>query len=814
MTSAPRPATAASTFSLLWLEQFGQDVSFAFRTLAKSKGFTTVAILTLALGIGATTTIFSVVNALILRPLQYDSPGQLVQVWEKPATRESNWVSPGILTDWRTHATLFEGFAGYTNAARNLTGVGEPVRVTGLRMSANGLHLLRAKPILGRIFAPDEDQAGKDKVIVLTHQFWQRQFGGATDIVGRTIALNGQGFTVIGVLAAGFLPYEQQLFVIPLVLTDAQKQNRGGHFLQVTARLKPGVSLAQGQAELVALANHSRALYPEWKKDWTAALVPLNEQLVSNLRPALLILLGAVGFVLAIACANVANLLLARAASREKEIALRLALGAGRGRIIRQLLAESVVLSVGGGVLGLAVSFWAIRGLRQLIGAMNFARANEIALDANVLGIAFLIAVGTGICFGLVPAIQASRPELTGALKDAARGSGARGDRLRSGLIAAEVALSLVLLVGSVLLLTSFYRLLNVPPGFNPDSALTLQLSIPDSRYPDNAKRVEFFNRVADRVATLPGVVAAGFVDYMPLAGGQSDRFVRIPGWVGDKEPGFDADNSACTPDWFRAMGVPLKLGRFFDARDLAPDRRVAIINEAMVRACFPDGSPLGRTLVYDNLAWEIVGVIGDVRARGLNRDAQPIVYRPVPQDSWNGGTLVVRTTVTPMALAETVRKAILEIDSEQPVANIRPLADVVAGSMSDRRLTVTLLAVFAAAALVLAAIGLYGVIAYAVGQRTREFGIRVALGATKGDVLGLVLRRGLVLTGIGIAAGVAGSLALTGLLTRYLFEVKPTDPVTFVEVSLLLLAVALFASWLPARRAAKVDPMIALRCE
>jgi putative ABC transport system permease protein len=283
---------------------------------------------------------------------------------------------------------------------------------------------------------------------------------------------------------------------------------------------------------------------------------------------------------------------------------------------------------------------------------------------------------------------------------------------------------------------------------------------------------------------------------------------------VGDKDPGFDADYSACTADWFRAMGIPLKLGRFFDARDLAPDRRVAIINEAMVRACFPDGSPLGRTLVYDNLAWEIVGVIGDVRARGLNRDAKPIVYRPVPQDSWNGGTLVVRTTVTPMALAETVRKAILELDSEQPVANIRPLADVVAGSMSDRRLTVTLLAIFAAAALVLAAIGLYGVIAYAVGQRTREFGIRVALGATKGDVLGLVLRRGIVLTGIGIIAGVAGSLALTGLLTRYLFEVKPTDPVTFVEVSLLLLAVALFASWLPARRAAKVDPMIALRCE
>ncbi len=808
MTSSTRSAPA------LWLEQFGQDIAFAFRTLAKSKGFTAVAVLTLALGIGATTTIFSAVNALILQPLQYESPGQLVQVFEEPRPGAQNPVSPGIFTDWTTKTTLFEGFAAYTGADLNLTGAGEPVRISGVRMSANGLQLLRAKPILGRIFAADEGETGKDKVIVLTHQLWQRQFGGATDIVGREISLNDQKYTVIGVLPPGFLPFEQQLFVVPFVIANNQKENRGGHFLRVNARLKPGVTLAQAQAELVNLANNSRALYPDWKKTWSARIVPLNEQLVANLRPALLILLGAVGFVLAIACANVANLLLARAASREKEVAVRLALGASRGRIIRQLLAESFVLSMGGGLLGLAFAFWSTGALRRLIGGMNFARASEISLDGTVLGVALVVAVGTGICFGLAPALQASRPELTGALKDAARGSGARGDRLRSTLIAAEVALSLVLLVGSALLLHSFFRLLDVSPGFNPESALTMQLSVPDARYPDNAKRVEFFNKVADRVATLPGVTVAGLVDNLPLSGGQSDTFVRIPGWAGDKDPGYDADYAACTPDWFRAMGIPLKAGRAFDARDLAPDRRVAIINEAMVRACFPDGNPLGRTLVYNNVAWEIVGVIGDVRARALSRDAQSIVYRPVPTDPWRNATLVVRTSGPPMALAETIRKAIKEIDAEQPVANIRPLTDVVTGSISDRRLTATLLAVFAAAALVLAAIGLYGVIAYAVGQRTREFGIRVALGATKGDVLGLVLRRGLLLTGIGIVAGVAGSLALTGLLSRYLFNVKPTDPVTFIEVSLLLLAVALLASWLPARRAAKVDPMVALRCE
>lgn len=808
------PTRRTPRLSALWLEQFRQDVRFAFRTLAKSKGFTVVAILTLALGIGGTTTIFSVVNATILKPLPYENPGQLVQVFEQPSPGEQNSVSPGIFNDWCTHATLFEGFAASTGSDLNLTGAGEPVRISGLRMSANGLHLLRAKPILGRIFAADEEVKGKDKVIVLTHQLWQRQFAGDREVVGRALSLNGEVYTVIGVLPPGFLPFDSQLYIVPLVLNESQFQNRGGHYLRVNARLKPGVSVAQGEAELSALAASSRTLYPDWKKNWSVMLVPMDEQLVSTLRPALLILLGAVGLVLVIACANVANLLLSRAASREKEMAVRLALGAGRSRIIRQLLTESVTLALGGGLLGLAFSFWATRGLRHVIGSMNFARAHEISLDGTVLGLALTVAVATGICFGLAPAIHASRPELNGALKDAARGSGARGDKLRSILIAGQVGLSLVLLVGSALLLHSFYRLLNVPTGFNSEQALTLQLSLPDSRYSNNTKRIECFNQIATRVAALPGVTAAGLIDAMPFLGNQSDRFVRIPGWAGDRDPGLDVDQSACTPDWFRAMGVPLKLGRPFDARDIAPDRRTAMINEAMVRACFPEGNPLGRTLVYDNVAWEIVGVVGDIRSRGLHREARPIVYRPVPPDAWRNASLVVRTRGEPLAFADSVRRAILEIDHDQPVANVRTLSELVGRSLGDRRLTAMLLTLFALTALALAAIGLYGVIAFAVGQRTREFGIRFALGATRGHVLRLVLQRGLMLTLIGLAAGVAGSLALTQFLARYLYDVKPTDPLTFSTVSLLLLAVASFASWLPARRAAKVDPVVALRSE
>jgi predicted permease len=797
----------------LWLDQFLGDCRYTLRALLRQRGFTLVAVLTLALAIGSTTAIFSVVNALVLKPLPYEQPGQLVQVFEAPRPGSTNAVSPGIFTDWRTHATLFEGFAALRTIDLNLTGTGTPLRLNGLRMSANGLKLMRARPVLGRIFAPDEDEVGKDKVIVLTHQLWQRQFGGAADIVGKTISLNSEAYTVIGVLPPGFLPFEQNQFVLPLPFQNGWTEQRGGHFLRVYARLKPGVTIEQARAELAALAERSKPLYPEWKRTWSATAIPLAEQLVSDIKPALLVLLGAVGLVLLIGCANVANLLLARAAGRAKEIALRAALGASRARVIRQLLAESLILSLLGGLLGLAFAFWSTSALRSVISGMNFARAHEISLDGTVLLAATAISVVTGIVFGLVPALHASRVELTHALKEGARGSAGGGGKLRSGLIVGEVALSLLLLVGAGLLIRSFTRLLDVAPGFEPRQALTLQLSLADTKYPDNASRAGFFLRVAERVATLPGVAAAGLASSLPLTG-VSDQFVRIPGWAGDRDPGYDADYDICTPDFFRAMGIPLRRGRFFEPADLTGTRRAALINEKMAQTCFPNEDPIGRQLVYGKEMYDIVGVVGDVRMRRLNRDVTGMVYRSMSADSWRGATLVVRTTGDPAALGEVVRKAILELDPEQPVSNVRTLQQVVARSVGDRRLTMLLLGLFATAALALAAVGLYGIVAYAVVQRTREIGIRVALGANRQNVVGLMLSQGMKLVVIGLGLGLAGAFGLTPLLQSLLYDIKPIDPLSFSVVSLALLLVAFLASWIPARRAARVDPMVALRAE
>ncbi len=791
------------------------DLKFAFRQLLKNPGFTAVAVLTLALGIGANTAIFSVVNTMLLKPLPYEQPGQLVQLFEAPTPGGQNPVSPGVFFDWREQGTSFDGFAAYNSVELNFTGAGEPERLNGVRMSANGLHVLRARPVLGRIFAPDEDQAGKEKVIVLTHHLWQRRFGGERDVVGRTVLLNDESYTIIGVLPAGFLPFESQEFVVPYVAQPYWRNKRDGHWLRVMARLKPGVPIEQGTAELDAVVQRIKPLYPTWKQNWGVTVTPLQEQLVQGIKPALLVLLGAVGLVLLIACTNVANLLLAKASARQKEMAIRAALGASRVRIVQQLLTESVLLSLLGAGLGLLFAFWSVSGLRQVLGSMNAARAHEVTLDAGVLGLALVVSVMTGLAFGLAPALQASRPNLNHALKDAARGSATGGNRLRSSLIVGEVALALMLLVGAGLLLHSFSRLLNVSPGFNPQRALTMQLSLSDQKYPDNPRRVAFYNRVAERVAALPGVEAAGLSQSLPLLGGAPDMFFRISGRANHREPGYLALFDYCTADYFRAMEIPLLRGRVFTEHEVATAARVAIINAAAAREFFPDEDPLGRQIGQNTNMWEIVGIVGDVRMRGLTRPLKPMLYRPqVPDDAWHSATLVVRTHSSPLALAESVRRVIQEIDPAQPVTNVRTLDDVVDASVAERRLTVVLLGSFAAVALLLAAIGLYGVIAYVVTQRTREFGIRFALGARRRDVLQLVLSQGMKLVVIGLALGVVGAFSLTHLLTKLLYEIKPSDPLTFVGVSAVLLVVALFASWLPARRAAKVDPMEALRTE
>ena len=794
------------------------DLKFAFRQLLKHPGFTTVAVLTLALGIGATTAIFCVVDGVLLKPLHYDQPGQLAQVWEAPSPGKRNSVSPGVFLDWKRQSVTFDSIAAYNNADMNLTGNGEPERLNGLRMSANGLNLLRARTLLGRTFAPDEDQPGQDKVVVLTHRLWQRRFSGETNAIGRTIRLNEETYTIIGVLPPDFLPFADREFVIPYVFEAEWVNKRDGHWLRVLGRVKPSVTIEQGHAELNAISERSRVLYPAWKKDWGATVVPMHEQITGSMKPTLFVLLGAVGCVLLIACANVANLLLAKAVARQNEMAIRSALGASRWRVIRQLLAESVLLFLLGGMLGVVLAFWSVGALRQ-VSAVTLPRAEEIGLDIHVLGFALFVSLATGIAFGLAPAAQALKPDLNANLKEGGRGSaGGVRNRVRGGLIVSEVALALMLLVGAGLLLNSFLRLSKVSPGFDPQQVLTMQLSLPEKKHTEPARRTAFFAQIVERIEALPGVRAAGLAVSLPLAaGGPPDAFFTISGKVNSPQPGYAADFDFCTPHYFRAMGIPLIRGRLFDERDATAVAPVAIFNETLAREYFPNEEPLGRHFIQESNTWEIVGIVGDVRLRGLAEKVRPLVYRPQSFGSayWNlRANLVVRTSAAPRGMAESIRQAILGVNPDQPVTNVRTMEEVTAASAVQRRFILMLLGVFAGLALLLAAIGLYGVIACAVSQRTRELGIRMALGATRQDVLNLMLGEGTKLAAIGILLGVTGALGLTRVLVNLLYEIKPTDPLTFVGVALVLFLVALLASWLPARRAAKVDPMEALRYE
>ena len=796
-----------------------QDLRYAIRQLLKNPGFTAVAVLTLALGIGACTAIFSIVDSVLLKPLPYDQPGQLVQVWEAPGPGKRMYVSPGAFLDWRQHSTVFEALSLANDTDRNLTGDGDPERVSGLAMSANGLQILRARPFLGRTFAPDEDQAGKDNVVVLTHGFWQRRFGGETNIVGRTIQLSDQSYTVIGVLPPRFLLGDKAEFVVPTAIAPADADQRAGHSHLVIGRLRPGVTVEQARTEMNVVAARLRPLYPPHKQDWSVTLVPMHEQITGHIRPTLLVLFGAVGFVLLIACANVANLLLAKASGRQKEMAIRAALGASRGRVIRQLLTESALLSALGAMLGLLLAFGTVSAVRNLK-AVDLPRVHELSLDLRVLSFAVLASLLAGVAFGLVPALQTSRPNLNDMLKDGARTSdtGPRS-RVRSGLIVAEAALSLVLLIGAGLLLNSFVRLSNVPSGINPHNVLTMQVTLSEKKYPDYERRAAFFDRVLERIGSLPGVEAAGVAGTMSLAGWSYSTSFSVIGRREQPASGYAADHDFCSPDYFQAVAIPLRKGRFFDRRDRGVASRVVVISEALAREHFPNQEPLGQRIHLEVLSgkidegWEIVGVVGDVRQHGLGEAGRPCVYRPQAA-ARSTGNLVVRTTGAPLAMADSVRKAILEVDPSQPVANLRTMEDVIAASVAQRRFIMLLLGGFAGAALLLAAIGLYGVIAYAVSQRTREIGIRMALGANRSDVLGLVLGGGMKLAGIGVVVGIAAALGLTRVLTKLLYEVKPIDLPTFTGVSLLLLLVALLASWLPARRAARVDPMVALRTE
>ncbi len=802
-----------------WLEDLWQDLSFGARMLLKNPGFTLIAVLTLALGIGANTAIFSIVNGVLLKPLPCEQPDKLVQLWEAPRVGVLGAASPGAFLDWKEQSTSFESLSLLLDIDLNLTGEGEPERISGAKMSAGGLQILRARPMLGRLFAPDEDQPGKDKVIVLTHRLWQRRFGGDTNIVGRAIHLSDQGYTVIGVLPPSFLPWDRPEFIIPGAVAPEEANQRAAHWLGIFGRLKSDLTVEQARAEITALSARLKPLYPAHKKDWVVNIAPMQEMMTRDIKPTLLMLLGAVGCVLLIACANVANLLLAKASARRREIAIRAALGAGRWRVIRQLLTESALLAMIGAMIGLLLAFLSVDAISHLT-AVNLPRVQEIRLDLRVLGFALCVSLLSGLAFGLTPALQASKPDINETLKESGRGSqGSVRNGVRSSLIVSEVALALILLIGAGLLLNSFFRLSNVSPGVNPKNALIMQISLPDKKYPNAERRAAFFQQAAERIENLPGVDAAGVTRTMPLAGFAPSAYFSIIDRSGRPESSYMTDFDFCTPGYFRAAGIPLRAGRLFDQGDRPGAARAVIINETLARQYFPNENPLGKLIHLEVFAgkidegWEIVGIVGDVRQRGQAKEVRPCVYRP-QAFSFSGGDghIVIRTARAPLAMADSARKAILEVDPSQPVANIRTMEDALGASVAERRFITILLGGFAAASLLLTAIGLYGVIAYGVSQRTHEIGVRIAMGAQARDVLQLVVGHGMKLALIGVSLGLIGSLALTRLLKALLYGVSATDPVTFAVVASLILGVALLACFIPARRAAKVDPLVAIR--
>lgn len=826
-----------------------KDLRFAFRMLRKNPGFTAVAVLTLALGIGANTAIFSIVDAVLLRPLPFKDPERLVTVWERNPEHgyDANTAAAANFDDWKAQNQSFEQMASFKRASKmDLTLGDETERVTGVAVTANLFPLLGTNPMRGRGFTSEEETPGRADVVVLSHRLWQRRFAGDPAVLGKTVSLDGRSYTVVGIMPGGFCfpggtgvldgDYDPAADLwMPLRISAEEQQNRGDHPCHVVARLKPGVTLAQARSEMDAIQGQIHKSYGWYFMGTHCTVLPLREQSVGGVRAALCLLLGAVALVLLIACANIASLLLVRAAARQKEFAVRAALGAGRGAIIRQLLVESVLLAVLGGALGVLLAGWSVPLLAAHVGDSIVASTpgwNAISIDGRVLAFTLVVALGTGILFGLAPAWQAAQTDVNDALKAEGRGAGTglRGQRLRSGLVVAEVALAVMLLIGAGLLLRSFSRLQRVNPGFSAAHVLTFQLGLPEARFPQTQDRGAFVDGLCERLKSLPGVEFAGATTVLPLSGGPiNNRTYTVVGHP-PSEPGqfYSADFCFVTPDYFRAMQIPLRAGRSFGAGDTRESPLVCVINEALARRQFPNEDPIGKQLhlVSSHRELEIVGVMRDVKHRELDNTwmTAPMrsvfdcaIYMPYAQDIpqyRNETSMVLRTSGDPLMLAGAVRAAVRELDKEQPVAKLQTMQTVIGESVAQPRFRTILLGSFGALAVVLAAIGLYGVLAHTVAQRSREIGIRMALGARTQDVLVLVLRQGMTLVLIGIAVGLAGALALARLLSGLLFGITPTDPVTFTVVPLLLGAVALAACWLPARRATKVDPMEALRCE
>jgi putative ABC transport system permease protein len=797
-----------------------QDARYGLRMLLKKPGFTLTAVITLALGIGATSTIFSFVNGILLRPLPYQDSERLVLLDETATKRgiASMGVSFPNFLDWREQNRVFTGVAAYGGGNYTLTGSGEPEQLSGADISYNTFEILGVAPVLGRTFTAEEDRPENDLVVILGYRLWERRFGANPEIIGQKLTLNNRSRTVIGVAPPDFkFPDVVDLWV-PLAL-DTTRWTRTDHGLSAIARLKPGVTLEQSQSDLTAVARRIEEANPVTNEGLGVNVIPLREGLVSDYRKALLLLMGVVGLVLLIACANVANLLLARASTRAKEVAIRTALGAGRWRVFRQLLTESVVLGLMGGALGLGLAFW---GLDLLLAAIpiEFPFWMKFNLDGRVLGFATGVALLTGLIFGAAPALQASRVELNEALKEGGRdASGAGSHRLLRSLVVAEVALSLVLLIGAGLMMRSFMRLQHTNPGLNPENLLTLRVDLPGAKYNTPEKRRTFYKELLERIGSLPGVEAAGAVSNLPLGGDIWGRSLTVEGFpvlpVGQAPM---INHCVITPNYFRSMGIPILVGRDFTDADTRDSMRVTIIDERLAREYWPNESPLGKRVRFgppeNNEPWHtVVGVVGAVKHESLSLTRRKTVYLPYAEITIDDLSLAVRAA-NPESLTPAIRGQVKAMDTDLPIINARTMTEVISRSVWQPRLYAILFGVFAAVALALASIGVYGVMAYSVSERTREIGIRVALGAQAGDVLKLVVAQGMTLTLIGAGLGLGGAFGLTRLMQTLLFEVSATDPLTFAGLAALLSAVALVACYLPARRATKVDPMVALRCE
>ena len=806
-----------------------QDLRYAVRTLAKSPSFTCVAVLTLALGIGANTALFSVVNAVLLRPLPYHEPDRLVAVWEANPGRGSdrNVVSPGNYLDWQSQNHVFADIAALRGWRANLSGVEQPEEVPVEYVTGNLFRTLGVRPLVGRTFTDEEVRPRGPEAVILSYETWQRLFGASPSAVGTTVVLNETPRTVVGVMPAGFVspgasllgagaPSRPRMW-LPLRLDPAvDYRATTGRYLVSVARLRPGITLARAQDELATIARRLEQAHPQFDAGWGVRLIPLGDQVVGGVRRTLVVLQGVVAFVLLIACGNVANLQLARATARQRDIAVRSALGAARGRIVRQLVTESLVLSGLGAVLGL----WLARGGTALLSAFSASsvtRWEEIRVDGRTLVFTLGLALASSIIFGLAPAAHAAKQDLQGILKEGARVTSG-GARARGLLVSAQVALAMVLLVGAGLLLRSFLRLQGQAPGFDPDRVLTARIQLAAQRYDSAARRVQFFQALLERVRRVPGVRAASAVTWLPFGGGGSANGFFIE-WRPLPRPGEepDADIRGVDPQYFRAMHIPIVRGQPFTDFDGPQVRKAVVINETLARTLFRNEDPIGQHVLMpwgDTLRGEIVAVAGDAKSVALDVAPRPTIYWAMSQFPSSFMTLVVRSAEDPLRVAPAIRAELRALDPNQPLADVRTLEEYLDRSVAQRRLTMLLLAAFAGIAFALAAVGIYGVLAHSVAQRTREIGLRMALGARAHDVLRMVVRQGMGAVGAGVLAGVAGALTLTRVMTSLLFGVSATDPLTFAGVAAVFAGVALLACWLPARRAARVDPMVALRYE